>query len=59
MGAVSVDDFTLKPPDVVEMKVLDCEHVDNEENPQTKSLTISLHHLVSTERVPNAPCRGR
>ena len=58
MGAVSVDDFTLKPPDVVEMKVLDCEHVIGGD-PQTRSLSVSLHQVVSTERVPNAPCAAR
>jgi hypothetical protein len=58
MGAVSVDDFTLKPPDVIEMKVLDCENVVGGD-PQTRSLSVSLHQVVSTERVPNAPCPAR
>ena len=54
MGAVSVDDFTLKLPDVVEMKVLDCRNLD-----KPWSLIVRLHQVVSTERVPNAPCPAR
>ena len=58
MGAVSVAGFTLKPPDVIEMKILDSENVIGGD-PQTRSLFVSLHQLVSTERVPNAPCTAR
>ncbi len=57
MGATAVADFTLKPPDVIEMKALDCE--DGRGDLQSRSLIVSLHQLVSTERLPTAPCPGR
>ena len=50
-GITATTDFMLKPPDIVRTTVLGC----NAEN-TPRTLTFSLHRLVSTGRVPAAPC---
>jgi hypothetical protein len=50
-GITATTDFTLKPPDIVRTTALGC---DAENTPRT--IAFSLHRLVSTGRVPTAPC---
>jgi hypothetical protein len=57
MGATAVADFTLKPPDVIEMSVLDCKNARGDLQP--RPWIVSLHQLVSAERLPTAPCPAR
>ncbi len=57
MGLVSVADFTLKSPDVIEMKLLNCKN--GRGDLESRFLTLSLHQIVSTRRLPAAPCSVR
>ena len=55
MGAVGVADFTLKPPDLIQTKVLDCERGGDS---ASRSLVISLHQVAESGRLPNPPCKA-
>jgi hypothetical protein len=57
MGAVVTADFKLKPPDVIETEALVCS--SGAGNPNNAHLSVSLHQLVSTGRLPMAPCPSR
>jgi hypothetical protein len=54
MGATAVADFTLKPPDVIQVRILDCER--GGPDLPSRSLTISLHEVAAIGRLAAAPC---
>jgi hypothetical protein len=55
LGATAVADFTLKSPDVLQTKVLDCKR--SKTTPlSSRPLAIDLHDLIATGRLPNPPC---
>jgi hypothetical protein len=54
LGATAVADFALKPPDVIQTKVLDCE--SGKGDLASRPLVISLHQVVANGRLPKPPC---
>ena len=50
-GITATSDFKLNPPDIVRTDAQGC---DSENTPRT--IAFSLHQLVSTGRIPAAPC---
>jgi hypothetical protein len=55
LGATAVAGFTLKSPDILETKVLDCKR-GKPGNLTSRALTINLHDLASNGRLPDPPC---
>src|SRR5260221_727504 len=53
-GITATTDFKLNPPDIVLTTALGC---DSENTPRT--IAFSLHRLVSTRRIPAAPCSNQ
>ena len=53
-GITATTDFKLKPPDIVLTTAPGC---DSENTPRT--IAFSLHRLVSTRRIPAAPCSNQ
>lgn len=55
LGAIAVAGFTLESPDVLQTKVLDCQH-GKPGDLTSRTLRISLHRLVAEGRLPDPPC---